>query len=395
MTALKTDYQDLKSAPIEGASVMIRVDWNVPVDHVGNVIDDFRIRASLPTLQFVIKKQPARIILLTHFGHPVVRAGEGLARTIAGNRTLRLEKLAAYVQRLAQLDDQPLTLEEWSASPLPVYHLGANLFLMENLRFAPGELAGDDHFAQQLAGLGSVFIHEAFPEVHRSVASLTQLPRLLDRYAGLRLRAEIDHLDGLLQKPEKPFVVVLGGAKVFDKVVMIDALLKKVDAFLLGGVMANTFLAAQRVDLKKSVVEEDRQDVVKGLLNRAPQKFILPVDFVWERDRALDIGPQTIQLFIRQLAKANTIFWNGPLGWTDAGRERFLHGSEAIARALGASAAKTIVAGGDTLAVVDRYHLGRQMTFQSTGGGATLAFLAGEILSGFGNYQPGTRERGF
>lgn len=155
--------------------------------------------------------------------------------------------------------------------------------------------------------------------------------------------------------------------------------------------MANTFLAAQGVDMKKSLVEDDRFAVVKELLNRAPQKFILPVDFTWERERALDIGPQTIQLFIRYLQKAGTIFWNGPLGWTDSGRERFIHGTEALARTIALADATTVIAGGDTLAIVDRYHLEKKMRFRSTGGGATLAFLAGDTLPGYGNYRPGTR----
>ncbi|MEK7461057.1 MAG: phosphoglycerate kinase [Patescibacteria group bacterium] len=362
--------------------VLVRVDWNVACDEAGTITDDFRIRASLPTIRLLRKKKAQKIILAAHFGNPVVRIGEGLERTIAGNRRLTFAVVAKHAAQLLHLPDINPKLVILPGSPLPAYELAPDLILLENLRFDSGELANDPKFGRALAALADCFVNEAFAEVHRSVASLSYPPQTLPSAIGLELADELSHLSLFVDKPPKPTVMVLGGAKVYDKAMLIDTLLKKIDTFLLGGVMANTFLAAQGVDLRRSLIERDRLEVVRGLLNRAPGKFILPIDFVWDRDRALDIGSQTVALYRRYLAKAKLIFWNGPMGWTASGRDRYFHGSEAMAESMSTSDATTIVAGGDTLAVVDRLHLEKKFSFRSTGGGATLAYLAGDELPG-------------
>lgn len=365
----------------KGKRVLVRVDWNVPLGVRGEVQDPFRIEASLATIRELKKRGAAQITLLTHLGNPVVRPRESIERTLVGNRRLLLAPIARYViDALSLAGDHEL--REIPDSPLPGYQLDPKIILLENLRLHPGELANDIEFAQQLARLGDLFVNEAFSESHREVASLGQLATLLPSAAGLRLADEVAYFTRFREKTDKPLVIVLGGAKVHDKIGLIDNLLKKADAFLLGGVMANTFLAAQGTDMRKSLVEVDRIEAAKELFNRAPQKFILPLDFVWERDRALDIGPQTVALFSRYIDKAKLVFWNGPMGWTASGRERFAHGTRTLAETCAKSPATTVAAGGDTLAIIDHYRLGKDFTFLSTGGGAALAFLSNNPMPG-------------
>jgi 3-phosphoglycerate kinase len=372
----------ITKATIRNQRFLVRVDWNVATESDGTISDDFRLLASFPTICHLLKRQAKQIILVSHFGNPVVRPGEDFQRTVAGNSRLTMKEVARHAQKLLRLEKSTLKQVQLSGSPLPGYALDPRLILLENVRFHSGELSNDFNFGRALATLADSFVNEAFSESHRTVASLVQPAKLLPSYAGLQLIREIETLKQLTNEPPKPTVMVLGGAKVHDKVMLIDTLLKKVDTFLLGGVMANTFLAALGVDVRRSLVEHDRLPVVRNLLNRAPQKFILPIDFIWERDRALDIGSQTTVLFTRYLDKAKLIFWNGPMGWTSSGRERFAHGSETIAQKMAASAATTIVAGGDTLALIDDLKLAKDFTFRSTGGGATLTYLAGDEMPG-------------
>lgn len=379
---MATDLPQLDNLDVRGRRVLVRVDWNVPLAPTGEVLDTFRIAASLPTIAALRAAGATEITLLSHLGNPVVRPREDLAGTIAGNRRLRLRPIAVTAARLLKLPEPDELPDELPRSPLPAYRLAPDLQLLENLRFHPGELAGDMQLGRSLSKLGNAFVNEAFSESHRAVASLVELPKFLPAAAGLRLTDELSHLDRFRDKPDKPVVFVLGGAKVEDKILLIDALLKKVDAFLLGGVMANTFLAAQGTDMRKSLVENQRLDAAKDLFNRAPQKFILPLDFTWDRDRALDIGPQTVALYTRYLTKAKLIFWNGPMGWTSAGRELFARGSIGIAKAIAASSATSVAAGGDTLGLLDTHRLDKECTFLSTGGGATLTYLAGGEMPG-------------
>lgn len=366
---------------IAGQRALIRVDWNVPIGPHGEVLDSFRIEASWPTIEAVRRAGAKQIVVLTHLGSPVVRPREEITRTIAGNTRLTLRPLVRYLLATKQLKGSD-DLLEFPGSPLPVYRLASDMLLLENLRFHPGELANDERFARQLADCGDSLINEAFSESHRSVASLVALSRLLPTQAGLRLKQELKYLSQFRDKTSRPLVMVLGGAKVHDKIGLIEAMLKKTDTFLLGGVMANTFLAAQGIDMRRSLVETERLDIAKELFNRAPQKFILPLDFTWDRDRALDIGPQTAALFGKYLTKAKLIFWNGPLGETASGRERFRRGSVAVARAIGKSDATSIAAGGDTLALIDAERLTKDFSFLSTGGGAALAYLSGAEMPG-------------
>lgn len=371
---------------ISGQRVLLRVDWNVPLNPKGEILDPFRIEACLPTLLELRALGAKQIILLTHMGNPVVRPRDKFERTLAGNQRLVLAPLAKYLHSYIKSSAE-LRYEEIPGFSLPGYQIADDIILVENLRFHPGELTNDKDFAKQLATLGDVMVNEAFSESHRSAASMDQLSTLLPTFAGRRLLLELEYLDRFGHKDEKPLVFVLGGAKVHDKILLIDNLLKKVDAFLLGGVMANTFLAAQGIDMRRSLVETDRLEAAKELFNRAPQKFIMPLDFTWDRDRVLDIGPQTVALFEKYFAKAKLIFWNGPMGWTDSGRDRFMQGTRAVAEAVGASSATSIAAGGDTLAIIDNEKLADSFTFLSTGGGASLAYLSGADMPGLTHLQ--------
>lgn len=372
----------LADLTIRGKRVFVRVDWNVPMNLENEIIDDFRIRRSLPTIRALRDAEPAHIVIASHLGKPVIRHGERFDRVVEGNQRLILEPVVARAAELLKLKRDHFPLVQIPNRPLPVYDLGSGLTVLENLRFAAGELDRDDEFARALIQESDVFVNEAFSECHRDVASLSLSPRFLPNAAGLELVDEVTRLTELIERAKPPVVMILGGAKVKEKALVIDRLLKSVDLFLLGGVMANTFLLAKGTDMKQSVVEPQRVDLAKDFLNRNPEKFVLPLDLVWERERILDIGDQTQAAFRRHLAKAGTIFWNGPLGWTESGRERFMHGSVAIAKALASSNATTIVAGGDTLALIDQLGLAKKMTFLSTGGGATLTYLAGGPMPG-------------
>jgi len=369
----------LTDAQIKGKSIILRVDFNVPVDLKGNILDDSRIRAALKTIKYILKKLPKKLILITHFGRPVMRAHEKLDLIIKGNQLLTLSKV---VKECAKIINYKTEIEKIQINNFPAYKISDVIYMIENIRFFDGEEKNDIDFSKKLANLGDIYVNDAFSVCHRGHASLVGIPQFLPSYAGFQLETEIENLSSLLKKPAHPLVLILGGAKIIDKILILKNLIKKVDFVLLGGVMANTFLKTRNIDIKNSVYEPERLRLAADLFDSSSKKFILPVDIVWDNDKIVDIGPSTVLQYQKIIAKAKTIFWNGTLGFTSSGREKFRKGTLSIADAVSKSSGTSIVCGGDTLGEISRAKLISKMTFVSTGGGAALKFLAGEKMPG-------------
>ncbi|MFA0769871.1 MAG: hypothetical protein REDVDVYQ_000370 [Candidatus Fervidibacter sp.] len=381
----------VRDADVQGKRVLVRVDFNVPIES-GKVLDDWRLRATLPTIRYLTERG-AKVILLSHLGRPKGKRDEQFS-------------LRPVAQRLSELLGQPVQFADDCVGEVAeqgVARLQAGeVLLLENLRFHAGEEANDDSFAQQLARLGDVFVNDAFGAAHRAHASVHAITKFLPSYAGLLMEREVTHLSRLLEAPEKPFVAVLGGAKVSDKIGVIRNLLTKVDALLIGGAMAFTFLKAQGYETGKSLVEADKLDLANALLGEAREKgveLVLPVDVVVAESDAedaatqvvpvtaipadkagYDIGPETANLFAERIRTAKTVFWNGPMGRFE--RTPFKAGTKAIAEALAQCSGTTVVGGGETAAAAFEFGIAEKVTHVSTGGGAALELLEGRELPG-------------
>jgi phosphoglycerate kinase len=379
---------------LENQRVFIRVDFNVPLSKAGQITNDERIRASLPTIKKAIGAG-ARVVLASHLGRPNGKYDAAFS----------LEPAAA---RLSELIGQDVYLPDdciGDAAKKVVSDLRpGQLALLENLRFHAEEEQNDDGFARELAAGCDVYVNDAFGSSHRAHASVSSLPRAMrDRGMGYLLRDEVTALTRITDSPEKPFVAVLGGAKVSDKIKVIEALFKKCDAICIGGAMANTLLAANGAAMKSSRLENDQLALARTLLEQARDrgvKVLLPTDVVVapgldasageivsvraipDGHMALDIGPNTIKAFAAEIAKAKTVFWNGPMGLFE--NAPFASGSVGIARALAESAAFTVVGGGDSVAAVAAAGEGisERINFISTGGGASLELIEGLKLPG-------------
>lgn len=376
---------------VRGKRVFCRVDFNVPIKD-GAVKDDTRIAASLETLRW-LSERGARTVLCSHLGRPKGKANAAYSlRPVA-------ERLAALFGRPVAFAADCIGAEaESAAAALPD---GAFL-LLENLRFHPGEEANDAEFSAALAKLGDLYVNDAFGSAHRAHASTAGVPaRIKPAVAGFLMEAELRHLGSLLRAPASPFLAVLGGAKVSDKIDLVLNLLPRVDGFLIGGAMAYTFLRAEGVGVGRSLVEEDKIELAKDLLARtraAGKTILLPFDHVVAvagseenarvtpgaeiapDDAAMDIGPKTAEIFVGEIESARTVLWNGPLGRFEV--EAFARGSRAVAEALARSGATSVVGGGDTAAAVKAFGVAERMTHVSTGGGASLEFLSGLALPG-------------
>jgi len=375
-----------------GKRVLVRVDFNVPQDEDGQITDDTRIRASLPTLRELLE-QDARVVLMSHLGRPK-----------GPDPSLSLRPVAARLQELLgrpvgfAADCVGPEAEQAAADLAP-----GGVLLLENLRFHPEEEADDPGFAKQLAALGDVYVDDAFGAAHRAHASTEGVTHVLPSYAGLLLEKEIEVLGATLEKPERPLVVILGGAKVKDKLGVIDNLLGKADAMLLGGGMAFTFVKAQGHEIGKSLLDEKRLDAARATLQRPEanrlklpvdvlaagglthtgDEEIVPIDRIPPDRIAVDIGPATARAFADAVRSARTIIWNGPMGVFEVAE--FAAGTRAVAHAVRDQAnagATVIVGGGDTVAALEQLGYAEGIGHLSTGGGASLEFLEGKSLPG-------------
>lgn len=378
----------VKDVDLARKKVLIRVDFNVPLD-AGEVVDDTRIVAALPTIRYLID-QDARIILCSHLGRP---KGQVVPE-------LSLQPVASLLSELLehQVDFVDDCIGEKVKSVVQALGTG-EILLLENTRFHPGEKKNDKGFAAQLASLAEVYINDAFGSVHRAHASTEGVAKHLPAAAGLLMEKEIKHLGQVLAEPEHPYIAILGGVKISDKIGVVETLLDAADELLIGGGMANTFLAAADFEMQESLVEMAVVETANQLLDSSGDRIVLPVDLVaaaafseqaerkvvpidgipagWQ---ALDIGPDTIDLFETKIGRANTVVWNGPLGVFEM--EPFATGTFAIARALADSGAVSVVGGGDSAAAIHLSNLVDRITHVSTGGGASLDFLEGKRLPG-------------
>jgi phosphoglycerate kinase len=376
---------------LRGKHVFVRVDLNVPLDG-GAVSDDLRISAALPTLN-ELREKGAALILASHLGRP---KGEP-------TDDLRLEPVRRRLEELAGFEVEPLggPVGEKARTAARALTEGA-VGLLENLRFDAGERSNDPSFAKELASMADAYVGDAFGAAHRAHASVVGIAERLPSAAGLLMRKEIEILSRLLDGAEEPFVAILGGAKVSDKLGVIDSLVERVDALLVGGAMAFTFLAAQGAETGDSLVEEDRLDDVRRSLKRADERGVpillpedvvaapeisadarqqtVPADAVPKGLKGLDIGPRTVEEFTRVLADARTVFWNGPMGVFEL--EPFSRGTRGVAQAVAGIDAFTVVGGGDSVAAIRQLGFEKHVDHLSTGGGASLEFLEGKTLPG-------------
>ena len=376
-----------------GKKVLVRVDFNVPLDEkTGEITDDSRIRANLPTIKHLIARG-AKVVLLSHLGRPKGKVVDTL-------------RLAVAARRLAQLLGQPVGMATDCIGPEVEKQVDSlksrDVLLLENLRFHADEEAGEASFARALARLGDIFVNDAFGTSHRAHASIVGITRHLPAVAGLLLEKEVDTLGGILENPAHPFVSMLGGAKISDKIALLANIMGKVDALLIGGGMAATFLKASSCEVGLSLVEDDMLSTVARLLEEAKKertRLLLPVDVMVADEldgqaetgvvpvgsipgnqRIVDMGPQTLSHFSQELRGSRTVFWNGPVGVYEI--PQFARGTQEMARLVAGLNAATIIGGGSTADVVNEMGLTDDMTFVSTGGGASLEFLSGETLPG-------------
>jgi len=360
----------------KGKRVLVRVDFNVPIetppDMPAVVADDTRIRAALPTIT-ALREQGAMVALCSHLGRP--------------NGPDRKLSLALVAKKVAELLGVPVPIAPDCIGPETkeqVRELGPGAVLMlENVRFHPEEEKNDPAFARALADGFDAYVNDAFGAAHRAHASTEGVARLLPAYAGLLLDREVRVLGSLLASPARPFMAIIGGAKVSSKIDVLKSLVNKADVLAIGGGMANTFLAATGTDVKASLSEPDREADARAILAAAKARgteVLLPVDMRWSGDKILDIGEETEREFAAHIATAGTVFWNGPMGLFE--QPEFAHGTEAIARAMADSGAVTVVGGGESVQAVEQLGLADRMTHVSTGGGAALELIEGKKLPG-------------
>ena len=390
----------IRDIQVAGKRVLVRVDFNVPLDAELHITDDTRIKAAIPTIQYLLD-QGAAVILMSHLGRPKGQLVDSM-------------RLTPVAKRLSELLGRPVQMAADCVGPeveaLAKALQPGQVLLLENLRFHKEEEKNDLDFARQLASLGEIYVNDAFGTAHRAHASTEGVTHYLPGVAGFLMEKEINFLGSALENPRRPFAAIIGGAKVSDKIAVLERLINMVDVLLIGGGMANTFLKAQGYEIGDSLFEEGKVDVARDLLTKAHQrdlKFLLPTDVViadrfaadatskvvaidqvsrgW---RIMDIGPETITAFSRALEGAQTIVWNGSLGVAEM--PAFARGTIALIEILAErtkDGATTIIGGGDSAAVVDQVGAADQMTHVSTGGGASLELLEGRVLPGVAALQ--------
>jgi len=378
----------VKDIDIKNKRVLMRADFNVPMAD-GKVTDDKRIRAALPTIQYVLE-QDASLILMSHLGRP---KGES-------NPTFSLR---AASEVLSKLIDRPVKMAPdcvgAEVEALAKALQPGEVLMLENTRFHAGEEKNDPELAKQMAALADVYVNDAFGSAHRAHASTEGVAKFLPAVSGFLMEKELEYLGRAVANPEHPYVAILGGAKISDKILVVETMLSMCDKLIVGGGMANTFLAAQGLNMQDSLVEESSLETAKSIMAKSTDKLILPVDAViadkfdaeantqvvdvnaipagW---RMLDVGPKTIELYKDALRDAKLVVWNGPVGVFEM--PKFAEGTFAIAKLLAESDATTVIGGGDSASAVKKAGVAKQMTHVSTGGGASLEFLEGKELPG-------------
>jgi phosphoglycerate kinase len=378
----------VRDIDLKGKRVLMRVDFNVPMDK-GVVTDDKRIKAALPTIKYVLD-QGASLILMSHLGRPkggpdpefsLKPAAEVLAGILGKPVQMAPDCVGPDVEKLAK-----------ALKP-------GDVLMLENTRFHPGEEKNDLELAKKMAVLGDVYVNDAFGSAHRAHSSTEGVTRFLPAVSGFLMEQELEYLGRATLNPERPYIAILGGAKISDKIAVVENLLAQCDKLIIGGGMANTFLAAKGYNMQDSLVEVGSVDTAKAIMAKAGKKLVLPVDFVvgdkFSADansqvvdadkipagwRALDIGPKSLELFSKALKGAKLVVWNGPVGVFEL--PKFAEGTFAIAKLLAASGATTVIGGGDSASAVKKAGVAKQMTHVSTGGGASLEFLEGKVLPG-------------
>lgn len=388
-----SEIKTIEDVDVRGKRAIVRVDFNVPVKD-GVVGDDTRIRAALPTIECLVSGG-AKVILMSHLGRP---AGNGFEEKFT---------LAPVARRLAELIDAPVAFASDTvgadARAKAAALADGSVLLLENLRFDAREKKNDPAFCEELASLADLYVNDAFGTAHRAHASTAGVASLLPAYAGFLLAGEVETLSGMLNAPRRPFVAILGGSKVSDKVGVIDALIGKADTIIVGGGMCFTFLLAQGKAVGTSLKEDDWVARAGEMIEKAAAagvKLLLPVDvkvadaFAEDAETricsvdaipsdmmGLDIGPETEKLYAQAIAEGSTVFWNGPMGVFEM--QAFEHGTRAVAEAVAANKeAATIIGGGDSVAAVNKFALADRMTFISTGGGASMELVEGKVLPG-------------
>ncbi|MDN7243518.1 phosphoglycerate kinase [Planococcus sp. N028] len=386
-----TKKMTMKDVDLKGKRVFCRVDFNVPMS-AGQVTDDTRIRAALPTIQYLIENG-AKVILASHLGRP-----KGTV-----NEDMRLAAAAAKLSELLHKEVKSLdeSIGEKVEQEIASMNEG-DVILLENVRFHAGEEKNDDELAQAFADLADVFVNDAFGAAHRAHASTAGIAKYLPSVSGLLLEKELDVLGKALSEPDRPFTAIIGGAKVKDKIGVIDNLLEKVDNLLIGGGLSYTFLKAQGMEIGTSLLEEDKMDLALSFIKKAEEKGVklyLPIDVVIAKEfsndtetkavkideipsdwMGLDIGPETTKLYSDVIADSKLILWNGPMGVFEM--TSYENGTKSVAEAMAKTSAYTIIGGGDSAAAVEQFHVAEKMDHISTGGGASLEFMEGKELPG-------------
>jgi len=381
----------------KGKRALVRVDFNVPLDKQGNITDDTRIRSALPTIRYLLE-HGASVVLMSHLGRPKKQVVEGLRLRPIGERLFELLPEAQEVRKTEATTGEAALAAAQDLKP-------GQVLLLENTRFDPREEANDPMMAKELAQLGDVYVNDAFGSAHRAHASTEGVAHHLPAVAGFLMEAELDALYGALEDPQRPFVTIIGGAKISDKIGVMENLLSKVNALLIGGGMANTFLMAQGYKVGDSLVEQESLETARSLIDKAKeanvnlmlpsdavvadafsadaQHKVVPVDAIEDGWRILDIGPDTVASYSEELKSSKTVIWNGPMGVFEM--EPFAKGTFAIAQSLAEATdkgAKTVIGGGDSVSAVEQSGLAGRISHISTGGGASLELLEGRVLPG-------------
>ncbi|MEE8670370.1 MAG: phosphoglycerate kinase [Heyndrickxia coagulans] len=384
--------KSIKDVELQGKRVFCRVDFNVPLKD-GNVTDDTRIRAALPTIKYLVENG-AKVILASHLGRPKGQVVEELRLTPVAKRLSEL--LGKDVKKANEAYGESVKAEIAKME-------NGDVLLLENVRFYPGEEKNDTELAKEFAALADLYVNDAFGAAHRAHASTEGIAHYLPAVSGFLMQKELDVLGKALSNPERPFTAIIGGAKVKDKIGVIDNLLDKVDNLIIGGGLAYTFVKAQGHEIGKSLLEEDKIDLAKSFMAKAKEKgvnFYMPVDAVVADEfsetankkevaieeipadwQALDIGPKTVELYAKVIKESKLVIWNGPMGVFEM--DAYANGTKGVAEALAAATGTySIIGGGDSAAAVEKFHLAEKMDHISTGGGASLEFMEGKTLPG-------------